>query len=155
MPSIATNKKAFHDYEILDKYCAGIILSGQEVKSVKNGNIDLKGSYISLRYQKNRQHPELYLINASISAYQPANQQQEYSPTQSRKLLLNRKEIKSLAGALTQKGLTLVPLKVYTKHNLIKVEFAKARGKKAIDKRNSIKKREVDRKIRSTLRQKH
>ena len=154
MPVLATNKKAFHDYEILSKYEAGIVLNGQEVKSTKKGLADLKGSYITLKSRKEAKLPEIYLINASIPAYQPANIYEDYNPTSPRKLLLTKKEIKSLIGSLTQKGLTLVPLSMYTKHNLIKVKFAKVRGKKKIDKREQIRKKETDRKIQRIMRQK-
>lgn len=142
MPVITTNKRAFFDYEILEKFEAGLVLSGQEVKSIKTGHIDLKGSYVTI--QKN----EAWLINAHIPLYKMAGKLPSYEPTRSRKLLLHRKEIKNLLGKLTQKGLTLIPIKVYTKHNQIKLEFGIGKGKKKFDKRETIRKREIERTIR-------
>ncbi len=150
MKSIAANKKAIYDLEILDKWEAGIILSGAEVKSVKQRQVNLKGSYVVLKDE------EPWLINTHISPYQRATfDQKNYDPTRSRKLLLNKKEIKSLIGKTAQKGLTLIPLRVYTKHGLVKIEIGLGRGKKQRDKRAVIKKREVDRKIQRALRQKY
>lgn len=142
------NKQAGFDYEILDKYEAGIVLSGAEVKSVKAGQVDLKSAYISL---KRLPKPELFLINAHISPYKQAGQQIAYEPKRSRKLLLTKREINSLGGKLDQKGLTIVPLKVYTVRNLVKIEIGLAKGKKQYEKKEQIKKKDVEREIRRTL----
>ncbi len=147
MPRITTNKQALHNYQVLETYEAGLVLNGAEVKSVKAGQINLKGSYVSIRDE------QMWLINAHISPYRPARHR-EYNPTHDRKLLLHKKEIASLIGKLKQKGLTLLPISVYTKGSLIKVELGLCRGKKQHDKRETIKKRESDRRIRRLLRNK-
>lgn len=139
------NRKAYFDYEILEKFEAGIVLSGAEVKSIRNGRMNLTGSYIGFH------DGELYLIGSFIAPYQPKNQPADYDPTRSRKLLLHKKEIMSWLGKLKQKGLTLIPLKVYNKGSKIKLEFAEARGKKKYDKRESIAKKESARKIEREL----
>lgn len=148
MPTLATNKRASFDYELHDKYEAGLVLTGAEVKSAKNGHISLKGSFVTMH------EGELYLTNANISPYPFANPKMAHDPTRSRKLLVRRSEIKSLIGKLHTKGLTLVPLHVYTKRRLIKLEFALARGKKAFDKRSDIAKKEdkrsMDRALKNT-----
>ncbi|HBI33851.1 MAG TPA: SsrA-binding protein [Candidatus Moranbacteria bacterium] len=141
MPTLATNKRAHFDYELLDKYEAGLVLSGAETKSTKMGHISLKGSFVTIH------DSELYLTNATISHYPFAGFKIAYDPTRSRKLLVKKSEIKSLIGKLHVKGLTLVPLRVYTKRRLVKLEFAVARGKKAHDKRSDITKRESEREI--------
>ena len=146
MADIATNKRAVFDYELQKKYEAGLMLTGAEVKSVKNGHISLKGSFVTMH------GGELYLTNANISPYPFAKTAAVYDPTRSRKLLVRKAEIASLIGKLQIKGLTLVPLRVYTKRRLIKLEFALAQGKKAFDKRASVGKRESDRRIRRALR---
>ena len=110
--------------------------------------MSLKGSYVTIKNE------EAWLINTQISPYQPKNTPKEYDPTRSRKLLLHKKEIDSLIGKTKQKGLTLMPLRVYTKQNRIKLEFALAKGKRKTDKREKIKKREVNRKIERALRDK-
>jgi SsrA-binding protein len=149
MTIITKNKQAYHDYEILETFEVGVILSGPEVKSVKLGQIDLKAGYVTI--DKN-QTP--YLINVHIAPYAPAQAVQiSYNPTRSRELLLHKKEIKSLTGKLQIRGLTILPLKVYTKGSLIKIEIGLARGKKKYDKRETIKKKELDRKIRQKLKQ--
>ncbi len=145
MPVLAKNKKAYFDYEILEKFEAGISLIGQEVKSIKMGRISLKGSYVVLKNE------EIFLIGCHIPAYQPKNAPPDYDPERSRKLLLKKKEIRSLIGKTKQKGLTLIPLKVYTKRGKIKVEIALVKGKRKIDKREIIRKREIEREIRKAL----
>lgn len=144
------NKKAKFDYEILDKFEAGLVLTGAEVKSVKAGQINMKGSYIVIKHTPKT---EVYLINTHISKYKPAGIQPDYEPERSRKLLLHRKEINKLIGVLKQKGLTLVPLSVYTKHNLVKLEFGIGRGKKKFEKKDTIKERETRRKIERAMKQ--
>ena len=147
MPTITTNKKALHDYQILEKLEAGICLSGPEVKSVKAGQINLKGGYISTD-----NNSEAWLVDTHISSYKPAaSVQANYQPNQRRKLLLRKKEIDYLQGKSKEKGLTILPISVYTKGSLIKLEIAVAKGKKQYDKRETIKKREIDREIRRKL----
>ncbi len=148
MPTLIYNKRANFDYTITDKYEAGLVLAGYEVKSIKTGHISLKGSYVTVKKTK-RQLPEFYLINAHIPLYKKASTIKSYDPTRSRKLLLRKNEIKHLIGKKKEKGLTLVPIKIYTKHSLIKLEFGIGRGKRKFDKRELIKKREVDKKIRT------
>lgn len=145
MRILAKNKKAYHNYQILEKFEAGISLLGQEVKSIKSGRINLAGSYVVLK------GGEVYLIGANIPPYQPKNAPPDYSPERSRKLLLRKSEIKYLIGKVRQKGLTLVPLRVYTKRERIKLEFGIAKGKRKTDKRELIKKRESEREIRRAL----
>ena len=145
MATFAENRKARFDYEILETFEAGLVLSGAEVKSIKNGRMNLTGSYINFH------NGELYLIGAFIAPYQPKNQPADYDPSRSRKLLLRKKEIISLTGGIKPKGLTLIPLKAYNKGRRIKLEFAVARGKKQYDKREVIAKREAARKIEREL----
>lgn len=145
MAVFSENKKAYFDYEILETFEAGLVLSGPEVKSIKNGRMNLAGSYVNFH------DSELYLINASVAPYQPKNQPSDYDPERSRKLLLKKQEISYLSGKIKQKGLTLVPLKVYNKGRRIKMEIALVRGKKQYDKRTAISKREAARKIEREL----
>ncbi len=145
MKILAQNRRARFDYDILETFEAGIVLSGQEVKSVKQGHISLKSAYITTK------EGEAYLINAHISPYKMAGELPKYSPKRTRKLLLHKKEINSLIGKKSQ-GLTIIPLRVYTKHGRVKVEIALGRGKKKYDKREAIKKREAERKIRRAIR---
>lgn len=145
MPTLATNKRAHFDYELLEHYEAGLVLGGAEVKSAKKGHLSLKGSFVSMH------EGELFLTNAHITPYAFANPLTAYDPTRSRKLLIKKAEIKSLIGKLHVKGLTLVPLRVYTKRRLIKLEFAVGRGKKAFDKRSDIAKKEDKRKMNRAL----
>ena len=147
MPPLAQNKKAGFDFEILDKYEAGLVLHGHEVKAVRAGQVSLKGSFISIRTKNGK--TELYLIGAQISPYKAAGPMPDYNQTRERKLLLKKGEINQLLGKKTKEGLTLIPLKIYTNHSFLKLEFAIARGKKKFDKREAIKKREVDRNLRS------
>lgn len=140
------NKRARYDYEILERFEGGLVLAGFEVKSVKTGHISLKGSYVTIK------NNEAFLLNANIPAYQPLNMPQSYDPTRSRKVLLHKRQISSLVGRIAEKGLTLVPIKVYSKHGLIKLEFGIGKGKKKFDKREDIKKKETKRKIQQALR---
>lgn len=147
MKIIVKNKEGLFDYEILETWQAGVVLSGPEVKAAKAGQIGLKGSFIQL---DSRNEP--WLTNVYIAPYKPAKTQQAgYDPYQRRKLLLTKREIDSIIGRKAQKGLTIIPISVYTKRRLIKVEIGLARGKRKIDKRESIKKREMQREIRGTL----
>lgn len=135
MKTLAENRRARFDYEILETYEAGIVLTGQEVKSVKNGRAQIAGSYAVVR------HGEPRLLNANIPPYQPKNAPGSYDPSRSRQLLLHKKEVQNLIGKLHEKGLTLVPLKMYLKKNLIKVEIALARPRKKHDKRELLRRR--------------
>jgi len=147
MPLLVTNKKAYHDYEILEIAEAGIVLTGPEVKSVKLGQVSLTGGYSTV--DKNN---EVWLNNIHIAPYKPASGiQTDYNPLRSRKLLLKKKEISSLIGKINIKGYTLIPLKIYTKNKFIKVEIGLCRGKKKWDKKEEIKKREEKKKIREML----
>ena len=145
MKVLADNKKAYFTYQILEKFEAGMVLTGQEVKSIKTGRVSLKGSYVVLRGD------EVFLIGANIPAYQPKNAPKDYNPERSRKLLLNKAEIKQLIGKSKEKGLTLIPLKLYTKYAKIKLEFGIGKGKKRTDKRAVIKKRDTEREIEREL----
>jgi SsrA-binding protein len=145
MPNLAFNKRATFDYELLEKFEAGLVLTGAEVKSTKKAHLSLKGSFVSLHDN------ELYLTNATISRYPFSNPNLAYDPTRSRKLLVRKAQIKSLIGKMHVKGLTLVPLRVYTKGRLVKLEFALAKGKKTHDKRDDIAKREDKRRIERAL----
>lgn len=147
MPQLATNRKANFDYELQEKYEAGLVLFGHEVKAVRAGQVSLKGSFISIRTKDG--HPELYLVNCQISPYKNAGPMPDYNQMRERKLLLKHQEIDHLLGKKQTEGLTLIPLKIYTNHSFLKLEFAVAKGKKKYDKRESIKKREVDRRLRS------
>ena len=142
---LVKNKKAYYDYEILDTIEAGLALSGQETKSAKAGQINLKGAYIDVAKE------QAWLRNAHISKYKPAGPLPDYNPLQPRKLLLHKKQISYLSGKSKEKGLTIMPLKVYNRGSLIKAEIAVARGKKKYDKKEKIKKREREREIRRMI----
>ena len=154
MSTLAFNKRGLHDYIIEDKYDAGLVLLGHEVKSVKTGHITLKGSYVTIKISQQTTRPEAWLINAYIPPYKKAGPLPDYLPRRSRKLLLTKKELKSLIGKRPEKGLTLVPIKVYTKRKLLKLQFGLGRGKKKEDKRETIKKRDVNRELRRVMRRK-
>lgn len=146
MAILAENKKAYYNYEILEKFEAGISLIGQEVKSLKTRGVNLAGNYVVLKNE------EVFWAGANIHPYQPKNAPPDYNPERSRKLLLKKSEIKYLIGKSQQRGLTLIPLKLYTtRSGRIKLEFAIAKGKKKFDKREKIKKREIERKIERVL----
>ena len=142
---IASNRRAYFDYEILETYEAGIELFGFEVKAVKSGRINLTGAYAVVKDN------EVWLLNATISPYQARNTPADYDPTRSRRLLLHKSEIKELIGKSAQKGLTIVPLKVYTKRGRIKISLGLAKHKKSSDKRETIKRREAEREIKREI----
>ncbi len=148
MQIYSENKKATFDYEILEKYEAGLVLQGQEVKSIKGGHINLSGSYVIFSAGHKAAPGEPYLIGAKVPAYQPKNAPADYNPERLRKLLLNKKEIDYLAGKVHERGFSLIPLKVYEQNGRIKLEFGLAKGKKKFDKKETIKKRDVEREIR-------
>mgnify|MGYP001572099181 CR=1 FL=1 len=142
MAHYAENRKARFNYEILEKYEAGIELLGTEVKSVRGGKMSLEGAFVIIRGS------EAFLINANIPPYQPNNALKNYDPLRNKKLLLTKKEIVQLAGSEKNKSLTIVPISVYNKNRKIKVEVAIVKGRKKHDKRETIKKRETEREIR-------
>lgn len=144
---LAQNKKANHDYFIDEVYEAGIVLFGTEVKSVRMGKVNLKDSFARI------ENNEVFLYNMHISPYEKGNIFNK-DPLRTRKLLLNRREINKLTGYVTQKGYTLVPLRVYLKHGLVKIELAVARGKKLYDKREDIAKRDAKREIERHFKEK-
>jgi SsrA-binding protein len=142
MANYAENRKARFNYEILERYEAGIELLGTEVKSVRHAQMSLEGAFVIIR------GGEAFLINANIPPFQPKNTPEDYDPLRNRKLLLTKKEIIELTGSEKNKSLTIVPISVYNKGRKIKVEVALVKGKKKMDKSETIKKRETDREIR-------
>jgi SsrA-binding protein len=147
MKDFGRNKKAYFNYNILEKFEAGISLIGLEVKSIKSGRINLSGAYVVVK------NGEVFLVGANIPPYQPKNTPKDYNPERTRKLLLKKAEIKYLTGKIKQKGLTIVPLRVYNIRGIIKLEFAVAKGKKSFDKRESIKKREYEIEMKRKLKE--
>lgn len=142
---IQDNKKARFDYEILEVFEAGIVLVGSEVKAIREKNIQLKDSYVSFN------NGEAFLQNAHISPYMSSSYN-NHTPERLRKLLLNRKEINEIMVKVQEKGLSCVPLKIFFKKGLVKLDLALVRGKKNHDKRESIKSRETDRNLKQTMR---
>lgn len=145
MKVLGENKKAYFNYQILERFEAGISLIGQEVKSIKTKGVNLAGSYVVIK------DSEAFWIGTKVPPYQPKNAPPDYNPQRSRKLLLKKSEIKYLIGKSKERGLTLIPLRVYTKNGKIKLEFGIAKGKKKFDKRDLIKKREAEREIERAL----
>ncbi|MEI8339213.1 MAG: SsrA-binding protein SmpB [bacterium] len=139
------NKKAYFNYEILERFSAGIELTGAEVKTLRQSRGSLEGAYITVR------GGEAFLINSEIPPYQVKNTPEDYEPRRNRKLLLTKSELNQLANFEEQRGLTIVALAMYNNKRKIKLELAVARGKKSFDKRETIKKRESDRDIQRTL----
>lgn len=148
MAVLAINKRANLDFEILETFEAGLLLTGGEVKSIKAGRMGLKGAYVVMR------NNEAYLTNASIPPYQMKNTQPDYDSLRSRKLLLRKKELISFIGKTKMKGLTLIPLRVYnTKSGFLKLEFGVGKGRKKRDKRETIKRKEVARTIERAVKE--
>ncbi|MDQ3818594.1 MAG: SsrA-binding protein SmpB [Acidobacteriota bacterium] len=143
---LVTNRAAFHEYIISDKYEAGIALTGTEVKSVMEGRVQLKDSYVAVR------DGEAWLFNAHISPYSHGNRE-NHDPVRTRKLLLHRREIDRLEGETTTKGMTLVVTRIYLKNGRVKVEVGVARGKKLYDKRETELRRTVERETRAQLKE--
>lgn len=141
------NKKAVFDYEILDKLEAGLALAGPEVKAVRNGHAGLKGGFVAFRGN------QPFLTNVHISKYKFSGQLKNYDPERSRKLLLRQKEINYLRGKAQEKGLTIIPLSLYNKGRHIKLQIAVVRGKKKYDKREAIKKRELNREVSKKIKE--
>lgn len=142
---IQENKKAWHDYTILEKYEAGLVLTGSEVKSLRDRNVQLKDSFVVFKGS------EAFLQNAHISEYKSSSYN-NHEPERHRKLLLNGKELEEIFAAIQEKGLTCVPTKIYFKNGRAKLEIALAKGKKTHDKREAIKKRDVDAQLRQSKR---
>lgn len=142
---ITENRKARFDYAIIDKYEAGIVLKGSEVKSLRDGHVQLKDSYVAFY------NGEMFLQNAHINVYKPSSYN-NHEPERKRKLLMNRNEIDKLDSQVQEKGLTIVPLKMYFSKGRVKVEIATAKGKKRHDKRDAIKERDVNRALGQTMR---
>jgi|TARA_B100001971_G_C17955607_1_gene414777 SsrA-binding protein len=142
--TIATNRKAYHSYFVQDSIEAGISLTGTEIKSLRSGRVSLGEAYVR------PEAGELWLVNAHIARYEAASRL-SHEPRRPRKLLLHRKEINSLSSRIAEKGLTLVPLKIYLKDRLAKASIALAKGKKLYDKREAITRREVEREIGRTM----
>mgnify|MGYP000196031113 FL=1 len=142
---VASNPKAFHDYFIEDRYEAGIVLTGSEIKSVREGRVNLRDSFVLIK------DGEAWLMNAHIAPYKQAGRE-NHDPRRPRKLLLHRYQINRLMGRVQEKGYTIVPLQMYIKGRWAKVEIALARGKKLYDKRRAIAEREAERRIRRALR---
>jgi SsrA-binding protein len=145
MPTFATNKRAFHDYNILDRLEAGIVLTGSEIKSVRANRLNFNDSFVRIK------DGQAWLINMYIAPY-PGGFERQYDPTASRKLLLHRRQIDNWQRKLSTHNLTVVPLKVYSSHNHAKVEIALAEGKKKYDKREAIKQKDIQRDIDRTIR---
>jgi len=145
MKFLAENRKARFDYEILETFEAGVVLTGQEVKSAMSGRADLTASYVIVKPNG------AYLLNVKIPAYQPKNTPKEYDPERSRQLLLHKDQLKYLLGKAKEGNLTIVPLSLYNKSHRIKVSIGLARSKKKHDKREIIKRRQADREIRRSL----
>ena len=143
--SIAKNRRARHDYAILDTYEAGLVLTGSEVKSLRDGKANLSDSYGIVR------NGEIFLLNLHISPYERASYN-NHEPTRTRKLLLHKREIRRLIGAVERQGLTLVPLELYFKRGVAKVAMALGKGKKLHDKRDAEKQRDADREIARAVR---
>ncbi len=144
MKIIAQNRKAFHDYHIEEKIEAGISLKGTEVKSIKEGKVNLKESYVTIKDY------EALLLNCHVSHYSHGNIM-NHEPVRARKLLLHKREISKLHGKIREKGYTLIPLKVYLKGPYIKAEIGIAKGKRVYEKRERIKEREADREIERAM----
>src|ERR1035437_8932362 len=147
MAHYAENRKAYFNYEILEKYEAGIELLGVEVKSVRSGRMSLEGAFVIVR------GGETFLINSNIPPYQVNNTPKDYDPLRNKKLLLTKKEIDTLASSEKNKSLTIVPISVYNKGRKIKVQIALVKGKKKHDKRETLKKRDTDREIRREIKE--
>jgi SsrA-binding protein len=141
---IAENRRARHDYQLLDRFEAGVVLTGTEVKALRDGRVVLAGAFADVR------GAEVWLVGASIQEYAGGNRA-NHDPDRDRKLLLHRREISSLIGKVKERGLTLVPTRLYFKDGRVKVELALARGKERIDKRRDLQKRDAERQIERAL----
>ena len=144
--NIAENRKAFHDYHILETFEAGVALLGTEVKSIRGGNVNLRDSYARV------ESGEVWIYNVNVSPYSHRGYA-DHEPTRRRKLLLHKQEIRKLIGKTVEKGMTLVPTRLYFKDGRIKVAIGLAKGKKAHDKRETVKRREADRETRAAVKE--
>ena len=142
--SVAENRKAFHDYFILETFEAGVALLGTEVKAIREGRVNLRDSYASV------EGGEIFLYNVNISSYSHRGYA-DHEPLRQRKLLLHREEIRKLIGKTTERGMTLVPVRLYFKNGRVKVAIGLAKGKKEYDKRETVKRREADRETRAAI----
>jgi SsrA-binding protein len=142
--NIAENRKAYHDYHLIETFEAGIALLGTEVKAIREGRVNLRDSYARL------ENGEVYLLNVNISPYSHRGYV-DHEPLRARKLLLHRYEILKLVGKTVEKGMTLVPVRMYFKNGKVKVAVSLAKGKKEYDKRETIKRRETDRETRAAI----
>lgn len=142
--TVATNRKAYHDYHVQDSIEAGIALTGTEIKSIRTGRVNLRDAYVR------PEAGELWLLNAHVARYE-AGSYLSHEPTRRRKLLLHRKQIDNLISKVQEKGFTLVPLKLYIKNDIAKVEVALAKGKRQYDKREAITRRETERELRRVI----
>ncbi len=142
---LATNRKALFNYEILDRAEAGVVLRGTEVKAIREGGLNFRDSYVEFK------NGELFLVGAAIAGYSHGNLW-NHPEDRSRKLLLHKREILKLGGRASEKGLTLIPLKAYFKHSRVKIEIGLGRGKRIYDKREAIKRREIERETRQAAR---
>jgi SsrA-binding protein len=145
---VAQNRRAGHDYELLDRYEAGLVLTGTEIKSIRAHKVNLQRSWVQ------NQDGELWLVDAHIAPYEHGNRE-NHDPVRPRKLLLNKREVNKLIGLLTEKGVTIVPTRLYLKDGLAKLEIAPGRGKKLFDKRAAIARRDADRQVERALREKY
>lgn len=143
--SISVNRRAFHDYQVLERYEAGLVLTGSEIKSLRGGRVDFKDAYAR------PQDGELWLLNTHIPHYGPASIY-NHDPDRPRKLLLHRSQIAELTSAVAQKGLTIIPLRLYIKNHVAKVELGLARGRRQYDKRQAIIERDMDRAAQRAVR---
>ena len=143
---VAANRQAFHNYEIIEKFEAGMVLTGTEIKSAREGRVNLKDAYGIVK------NAEIWLLNCHISPYSHGNYA-NHDPLRTRKLLMHRSEIKRLIGRTTERGLTLVPLKVYLKNGRLKCELALAKGRKVHDKREVSRQKTIDKETRQALRE--
>lgn len=145
---ITQNRRARHDYELLELFEAGLVLTGTEIKSVRDHHVSLQNSYVTVR------NGEVWWIDANISPYTHGNRE-NHDPTRPRKLLLHRREINKIAGLVKTKGITLIPVRIYLKKGRAKLEFSIARGKKLYDKRQDMAERDSKRQIERALREKY
>jgi SsrA-binding protein len=142
--NVAENRKAYHDYHLLETFEAGVVLLGTEVKAIREGRVNLRDSFARV------EHGEIFLYNVNISPYSHRGYS-EHEPLRPRKLLLHRDEIRKLIGKTVERGMTLVPVRMYFKNGRVKVAVSLARGKKDYDKRETIKRREADRESRAAI----
>jgi SsrA-binding protein len=142
--SIAENRKAFHDYHVLETFEAGVVLLGTEIKAIREGRVNLRDSFARV------EDGEVFLYNVNISPYSHRGYA-DHEPLRRRKLLLHREEIRKLIGKTVEKGMTLVPVRLYYKNGRVKVAVSLAKGKKEYDKRETIKRREADRETRAAV----